>query len=461
MLPLLLAYLSLIPLSDPLLVFTKPGEELPLMRSMPVGTQLEAQWNSGLIRQFDTLTAPMEGRHYLALFSRDSLGSISEPTWYLIQVDNQPPLLKYDFSSAFFDAKLQTWWVHPNAELQFSASDEGSGVRETKVSRDGGPAQHFDSETFAFTLSNSERVKLLAQTVDRVGNMSQALTLQIVEDGTPPQHQVHFRGPHSALDNRMILGVDASLHITGSDEESGLEALDLSLNGEKVSLEALQRPWQPGSYQLSVVLKDRVGNVARPSEMSLFVDHSPPEPTWQVAEPARVVANPRGETFYQFPMTITLTATDEVFGPYKLHYFHPEQGWLPADQSVSLTLPALKVKTRDLLGNEMQKVFTWNTDLNPPAIQLKNASGQELEPTQMVAIHFGDEIFPQVMDAEAGLKTTAYRLDEGPMVALPNVFRFTQKDQFTLTIIATDVFGNTAQKQWKIAVKRSQRGTQP
>jgi len=441
---------------EPELIFSRPGAVLPI-QAVEQNIGIEVCLNSGLATPLSELRAPENGRHLVSMIARDQLGNVSQAKWYLLQVDAEPPSLSLSFSNLLVSGEDGKRWVPPATETTLQVQDDQSGLANAGLSING--------ETYPATgpltvpLTGQGEIQIVANAEDAVGNVTPPLRETIYLDDAPPSGKLTLIGLQKIVDGTLVVGPKLRVEGQLQDAESGLAHWTPILNGAPVEPSRWHGPWAAGTYSVTAQAEDKVGNRTELKPVTFEVDTQPPKVTAKVN--SETFTNASGKTFVALPLTLTASAMDDRFGACTLEYYRPEFGWRTLEGSIDLELPILEIRSRDPVGNEMRDTLSWPVDRQPPEIRIRDVAKRELDAGVTHHLTIGDELFPEIIDQGAGLAKAEFRMGDEPFRPVPDWFRFRKKDQFQLTLRATDHLGNQTTVSYAIQVGHSRKSEQP
>lgn len=360
-------------------------------------------------------------------------------------VDTGPPLVSMVINDG---APYATSRV---VTLSISASDLGSGIRDMRLSLDGGLTygdwREFAS-SLALTLPAGDGTKIVVvQVRDRAGLTSVAGDDILLDTSPPAVSAVIDDG--SGFTNQS----SATVHITATDDGAGIQDMRISVDGG-----ASWGDWQPyasrvwvelpgeGLNVIAIEVRDKVGWVGS-TLVEMTVDTAPPIGTAFVFG----IADSTGRVHVGGVVTLSLASAGTP-APYEVRYSRDGAeswtAWEPFNTSRELKMPVgegvyqVAVQYRSRAGNVADPI-TWEVavDRTPPEVEAVWAGGATATTTgvALLQIAAADEYTPS---SEVAL---AYRVGSGEwlpaqetqVVALP------EPGYHTVQVLASDLAGNT------------------
>ncbi len=99
-------------------------------------------------------------------------------------------------------------------------------------------------------------------------------------DTAPPRGEIRVVGPQVGVADQLFVAPTVKLEATVIDELSGVQSWTRLLNGDTVTENGWNGPWQAGTYTAQVVAVDQVGNRGT-IELVFTVDTEAPEVLWE------------------------------------------------------------------------------------------------------------------------------------------------------------------------------------
>lgn len=301
-----------------------PGEPLWVEAALDGGVMLPVP--GGVVE------APRQpGGHWLATVTRDAAGTTSEVRWVRLVVDADPPRLEIDLEPPPV-LRGERLWTAPAARAVARAWDEPAGVARCTVrcgatqveAQAAGDGERAEAEC---ALPAVAPVVVVASAEDRVGNRFETERRDLWIDAAAPWVSLDVDGWTVAGAVGPVLAPSARLVVGTGDEESGVAAVEMRLDGETVeSLGELTT----GEHRAEVVAVDAVGNRSPAAALDFGYDAEAPrlEAGWVLADGA--------------PVRLRLRAEDAPAGLAALEWAPlGGGGWNAVPASLAVTLASL------------------------------------------------------------------------------------------------------------------------
>ncbi len=219
-------------------------------------TKVETLYTDGI--QFDT-----EGIAYVRINAVDNVGNQSTTITNAYFVDSKAPVTKATLSSPKKQAK-DSIFVTANTKISLAATDNASGVNQISYAIGNQPAQAY---TQAFTLKEIGIVTIQFFSTDKVDNQETPNTLKVFVDNNPPSIYQHFSSPPIGSktvreEGLTIYPANVQLYVAATDQESGGEKVEYTINGGAVKTINPIKDLLPGNYEVIIKAYDVLGNVS-------------------------------------------------------------------------------------------------------------------------------------------------------------------------------------------------------
>jgi len=201
-----------------------------------------------------------EGLHTLAYYSVDKAGNVEPASSAAFSVDNSAPETEYAITGPVFQGGQL--FVSTSAMIALSAveppsSGAASGLAAIFVADS---TDVYVAYTGAFTAAEGAHLYGY-YAKDRLGNASQAKTLALVSDGTPPFTELGFSlAPSTETAGRLTISSDTYMWLAGADAYSGIAAITYSIDGSTPVVFASSFTLAPGPHSVAWWSVDNVGN---------------------------------------------------------------------------------------------------------------------------------------------------------------------------------------------------------
>ncbi|MEU8265326.1 family 16 glycoside hydrolase [Micromonospora sp. NPDC048999] len=172
------------------------------------------------------------------------------------------------------------------------------------------------------------------------------------QDTTPPTVTAALSGDQDR--NGAYVGA-ATVTLTATDTESGVEKVEYSLDGSAYTTYTTPvTVTQPGQHTVTYRATDRAGNTSEPATIT-FTVVTPPDPDTTPPTVTAVLSGQQdGEGSYVGAATVTLTATDTESGVDKIEYSLDGQAYATYSSPVTVNHPGqhtVTYRATDRVGN--------------------------------------------------------------------------------------------------------------
>ncbi len=371
---------------------------------------------------FETYTGPFtlsgEGEHSIEF--KGVTGGMDEPASTLVvTVDDTPP-------ASLLDLDLPTYssdptYITPENDISISAEDTLSGVDAIEYSLTG--PENWTPYLFAFSIVNEGAVTLYYRSSDNVGNVETAQSIDLFVDGIPPSvDPIQPSGELFVHQDQNYATPDLTYSLSGTDEQSGLDYLEYSVNtGNYIEYTG---PFSLGTGLKNVEYRgvDNLGNTSEPLLFTVYVDGAAPDSTL-------VVGNPHygDDPIYIVSNTFLAISADDGSGSGVAHSYYKIDG---APEFTEFTWPF------HLSGDELHTVEFYSIDNldNTETVKSENLVIDETPPTlstevtppfsgdDLVYVNTGSTIIINAQDDDSGVDVIEYKFGsasfeeyEGPL----------------------------------------------
>ncbi len=415
--------------------------------------QILAAIDGGVLRTFTgPLIAPTSGDHWLAMASRDALGTWSAIAWTRLRVDAEPPQVELAADPAPVLVAPDQAWVKAGTLVVAQAHDAVSGVAQLTLKA---ADQQVEQAGDRVSLRLGERageVSARAWAVDRVGQRSADATLVLRIDPDPPEGEIVPQGPYVPAEEGVtwVLAPTTHLEPHWRDAGSGVAAWSAWIDEQEVAPTAWQGPWPAGPHSVAAAVRDRVGNVGRIGPLRVIVDAAGPQISWQVTSPG--VQGDDGVTYYVPPVNVEIRAQDEVAGVALVTSATDGTHFTPFAGQREVAGEELVIRAQDRVDNWTEERATWQLDRDPPTIRVLAPDGQAIPVGARHTLQQGDSLTVAAEDPRSGVAQATYCLKGPPCRVLPRVITMSEAGEFLLEISAQDRAGHSVVERWTITV---------
>jgi hypothetical protein len=333
-------------------------------------------------------------------------------------------------------------WVNQNTTVSLTAVDDSSGVAVTYYTVDGGSKQTGNS----VTLTTDGTHTIAYWSVDWAGNVEQPHTVALNVDNTAP---VTTAAVEPALPDSSNGWYDHAVTVSLSvyDNLSGVAKTEYSLDGGAT--------WQPytsaitfdkeGKNTVSYRSTDNAGNIETVKTVNVNLDLTAPVTTAAVSPAA-----PEGQNgWYVHPVTVTLSANDNLSGVAKTEYsLDGGSTWQAYTAPVTLSQDSkytVSYRSTDVAGNvEAAKTISFNLDQTAPTITVTGlVYGTYTDSTDITPILTLSDNLSGVDSSKTTVTLSTYGVQQTvqqgatiPLYTLP-------LGEHTFIVTASDMAGNT------------------
>jgi large repetitive protein len=264
-------------------------EEVMIDNTAPVTvSDISNQWNNGEVTVSLTATDDLSGvaKTYYSINGSDYLegttftvteDGITEVSFY--SVDNagnfeeaKTTVVKNDNSAPETESDVTDQWNTGEVTVKLTATDDQSEVAKTFYSVNGSEYV----EGTVFTVSREGVNKVSFYSVDKVGNLEDAKTVELKIDTTAPK---------TVSDNTDKWNQEqVVVNLSATDELSGVSKTYHSINGSEYIEGTQFTVSQEGINQVSFYSVDNAGNVEEVKTTEIKIDKTAPVVSWDLAD---------------------------------------------------------------------------------------------------------------------------------------------------------------------------------
>ncbi|GAA2117284.1 hypothetical protein GCM10009780_76280 [Actinomadura alba] len=338
-----------------------------------------------------------------------------------------------------------------SATVTVSASDTESGVDKVEYALDAGA---FTAYAAPVSVNQPGAHTVRYRATDKAGNTSDigSVSFTVVDppgkDTTPPQVSASVSGDRDADGN--YVG-SATVTVSASDTESGVDKVEYSLDGQPFAVYANPLAVaQPGAHTVRYRATDKAGNTSNVGSVSFTVVDPQPKDTTPPQVSASVSGDRDADGNYVGSATVTVSASDTESGVDKVEYSLNGGAFATYSAPVSVNQPGahtVRHRATDKAGNTSTVGSVNFTVVNPP--------GKDTTPPQASAQVTGSQDWAwnyvgsarltiSASDTESGVDKVEYSLDGQPFAVYANPLMVAQPGAHTVLYRATDKAGNTS-----------------
>ncbi|MEV1290337.1 family 16 glycoside hydrolase [Micromonospora sp. NPDC049679] len=410
--------------------------------------------------QFGTYSGPVTvnqpGQHTVSYRATDKAGNTSAPQSVSFTVvspptqDTTPPTVsaavsgERDANGAYVGA----------ATVTLTATDTESGVEKREYSLDGAAYATYAGPV---TVNQPGEHTVSYRATDKAGNTSapQSVSFTVVsaptQDTTPPTVSAAVSGDRDA--NGAYVG-KATVTLTATDEGSGVERVEYSLDGAAYAhYHAPVTVNQPGQRTVSYRATDKAGNTSAPQSVSFTVVSPPTQDTTPPTVSAAVSGDRDANGAYVGAATVTVTAADTESGVDKTEYSLDGAAYAVYSGPVTVIQPGqhtVSYRATDKAGNTSAPQSVSFTVVSPPT--------QDTTPPTASAAVSGERdadgaylgaatVTVTATDTQSGVERVEYSLDGAAYATYSAPVTVNQPGEHTVSYRATDKAGNTSAAQ--------------
>lgn len=261
-----------------------------------------------------------QDEHTIQFYSVDHVGNKEAEQVDSFYVDKTAPTIIEEIIGKSFFANGKEF-SSGRTRLKLTSFDNKSGVKEIKYSINGGKYQVYDKPVFLTQASGNLIIKSYA--VDNVGNKSTSQEAQDKTkvpyiDLTGPDLSYYFTGPKFVNRDTTFINSKTKIHLKAADDESGLNRIEYSINGNTSKTYKDAFSLDSESYvTVDVTGFDNVENTSTKS-FGVKVDTTGPIISHEFGTTS--LGKKGGLDIYPSHTVLFLTATDKVAGFQKMTY---------------------------------------------------------------------------------------------------------------------------------------------
>ncbi len=202
----------------------------------------------------------MEGKRSVSVRAKDIKGNISQIIRTYVIMDIRPPKCKYEISGPQFQ-KNNIVCITPETKIVLSALDDASGVNSILYQIGSESPVKYSGP---ITIDREGLLIIKYWGTDNVNNVSNAQSIAVVSDKTPPEIVETFSMVGQNQASQMKFPVPTSLFLAARDNSAGVNGIWCSINGAReVKCDGTLQFDKAGSYSLEISSKDNVGNASK------------------------------------------------------------------------------------------------------------------------------------------------------------------------------------------------------
>lgn len=314
---------------------------------------------------FQTLS---EDKHLLTYYSVDNVGNREENKTFEFFFDKSGPLMAADVLGDRFIVGEQIYFSG-RTKLKLTAVDNKVGVKEIKYSIDDSEFITYDQPFYLPSVSGNHTVKYYS--VDNMNNKSSGKSgyeefkhsvSKVYVDLVGPTISYNIIGKNLVRNDTLLIGPFSSLQIKATDNESGLQRINYSINddpGETLYEKPITFD-KPGAYTVQYFAYDNVNN-RNLDKVTFRVDTAPPTIFFQST--IGRIGTKDGVDIFPASSGIFIVGTDSEAGLLQIFYSLDGQAEKPYTTLISGLKKGEKhtisARAVDNLGNNFTQEFTF------------------------------------------------------------------------------------------------------
>lgn len=190
----------------------------------------------------------------------DRVGNSAEETTRAVFIDRNVPESRVDFDGPVFRNR-DTLFIAPSTMAEIIATDKESGVKDVVFILN----DQKNNYTSPFKGWNKGVNRLVWYASDNVSNKEEKKEMTFIMDEDAPEIHHHFSvepiGKKVVRDEEYVIyPSNTKLYIGATDDTSGEESLQYTINGDKVSSEIPVEGFEPGNYEIAIEAVDALKN---------------------------------------------------------------------------------------------------------------------------------------------------------------------------------------------------------
>ena len=210
------------------------------------------------------------GPHVLSYFAADVVGNRNNAQRFPMYLDKQAPETSHSFSMPNYQG-FDTLYISPSTAPELTSEDDASGVQNLRYRLDSGD---FETYTQAILVDSEgfHSVEFYAEA--QVNNREQSKIIEFYVGNTPPVTNTMYssKATFDPNKNMRVIPRRASIFLAAFDEQTGLQELRYSINGEEPvpSSDPIQGFESNETLNIQIIATDKVQNRSTET-LKLFV----------------------------------------------------------------------------------------------------------------------------------------------------------------------------------------------
>lgn len=293
-------------------------------------------------------------------YSVDKVGNEEQEKQFNFKIDTSGPVVEVGWQGDYYQASERVF-IHPSTKMGLTASDEEMEIRNIWFTKTGEDERTTYQNPITFSGENQTRINFAA--IDVLGNQGKVYQKNIIVDASAPATSYSISG--QTLDNGeiVILGKDAQIDFSATDNKSGVAQIRYGINSE--NLVRYDNPIQfrsSGNKVIRFQAMDRVGNVEELNTLTVVYDRAAPIIDVSYSK------QPQSQENYTVQVDaetlISITSVDSESEVQSLEYKWNEENfstYFRPIKNAETGTHSLTIRTTDVLGNERSQ--TWQIEI--------------------------------------------------------------------------------------------------
>ncbi|OXM85706.1 OmpL47-type beta-barrel domain-containing protein [Paenibacillus rigui] len=402
-------------------------------------------WNKGPIQ------VATDGNYAAWLKLKDSLGNaVIQQTQ--VMLDKTKPSVSVSLTTNGQPYTDGTW-AKGDVSVGVTAADGTSGLKSKEYSLNGGSTWTALADNTPIVLSTNGVFALQIKVVDNAGNVEQQdFTIKI--DKTPPALSVNMTSNGAAYVSGSWTNQPVTLQVSASDSETGLAALQYSLNNQPLTDYTVPVVLSAdGTYQVNVEATDQSGNKSQ-VEATIQIDTVKPDLSLKLTTGTGDYTD---GTWSRQSVTVKASITQDTGSGISSYQYSLDGGanWTAYTGDISLATDgqyAVLVKAADSAGNLSQETASVKVDQTAPNLgaAIKTSSGASYVNDTWSKENVTLELQPG--DAMSGIASVEYSLDDGGAWTNYSQPVTVTNGVYSMKARATDLAGLVTEASWSVKI---------
>lgn len=211
----------------------------------------------------------------ITYYSIDNVGNTEQTKQLNFKIDQLGPIPSIHWNGKTY-VKNNTTYIHPSTLFSLSAEDAEMEILENWYRINNDKKTRFDAPV---SLSRFDQLELIYSATDVLGNKGEITQRMIIVDKLKPESKHIIQGNIIQSGNTLAIGVNSSIDISASDEDSGISSIFYKINNEKIKTYNNKsiRFSTSGTKLIRYYATDNVGNIESENIVQLIYDETPPE----------------------------------------------------------------------------------------------------------------------------------------------------------------------------------------